>query len=189
MADYPAVIPASTASGQGTTDVHSVRGTVVEGLTKEDMWRLDLFEGDEYERRGVRVKILSMNEGNEVPDPCTNGASTINEHVVGSPESRSRQQPQQEDLEAETYIWIAGEHLLDDDEWDYDEFVREKLWRWAPAETAQKPKDEDTGFDDVRRAVEERDQDPTGGRTFGGSFEKAVQHDGVAAEKVMESAV
>lgn len=88
-ADYPAILPIS-----GST----VRGTFVSGLTDADIWRLDLFEGDEYERRGVRVKLLA-----EVGDESGEG------NVEG------------EEVEAETYVWIAGEKRLEDEEWDFAE--------------------------------------------------------------------
>jgi Gamma-glutamyl cyclotransferase, AIG2-like len=51
--DYPAVTPE-----KGKT----VRGTYVDGLTTGDIWRLDTFEGDEYERRKVTVKILYVDQ-------------------------------------------------------------------------------------------------------------------------------
>ena len=98
----------------------SVRGTVVQGLTREDMWRLDLFEGDEYARRKVRV---TMDVNVEVKESAP--MDTLRH-------TQKEGEEEQEELEAETYIWIAGQHRLEDTEWDFDEFVREKMWRWAP---------------------------------------------------------
>lgn len=97
-ADYPAVMPASGSTPSSTAA--SVRGTFVTGLTDGDIWRLDIFEGDEYARRDVRVRLLSGEEEGE-------------EKV------------------AQTYIWIAGEERLEKEEWDFDEFVREKMGRWV----------------------------------------------------------
>lgn len=45
--DYPAVVPESG---------HQVMGTLCSGLSQKDLQRLDMFEGDEYERRFVKVK-------------------------------------------------------------------------------------------------------------------------------------
>lgn len=96
-ADYPAVLPCD--------EPHTcVRGTYVSGLTDEDLWRLDIFEGKEYERRKVNVKILDE-ECREI-----------------------------EDAEAETYIWIADEDQLEKREWDFDEFVRQKVLNWVASE-------------------------------------------------------
>jgi hypothetical protein len=35
------------------------------------------------------------------------------------------------EVRAETYIWIAGEDKLAKGEWNFEEFVREKLGRWT----------------------------------------------------------
>lgn len=88
-ADYPAILPVS-----GST----VRGTFVSGLTEADIWRLDLFEGDEYERKNVKARLLT-----KVGDETGEG------NVEG------------EEVEAETYVWIAGEERLEDEEWDFAE--------------------------------------------------------------------
>jgi hypothetical protein len=92
-ADYPAILPSSATS--------SVRGTLVTGLTDGDIWRLDIFEGSEYTRRKVMVKVLNQDDG------------------------------EGEEVEAETYIWVAGAHRLEEQEWDFDEFVKEKMGRWV----------------------------------------------------------
>lgn len=97
--DYPAIIDAPNCS---------VRGTYVRGLTEGDIWRLDIFEGDEYERRTVKVKILT-----EVGDDKGRG------NVEG------------EEVEVDTYVWIAGKGALEDGEWDFEEFRREKMHRWV----------------------------------------------------------
>ena len=33
-------------------------------------------------------------------------------------------------IPAATYIWIASEELLAPEEWNFEEFVREKIGRW-----------------------------------------------------------
>jgi len=97
--DYPAIIDSPESS---------VRGTYVRGLTEGDIWRLDIFEGDEYERRRVKVKTLK-----EVGDDKGRG------NIEG------------EEVEVETYVWIAGKGMLEDGEWDFEEFRREKMHRWV----------------------------------------------------------
>ena len=83
----------------------SVRGTFVSGLTEGDLWRLDIFEGDEYERRKVMVRLLGEGEG--------------------------KQDVEGEEMEAETYVWIAGEENLEDEEWDFEHFCQEKIGKWV----------------------------------------------------------
>lgn len=75
------------------------------GLTNADIWRLDIFEGDEYERVKVRCKLL----------------------VDGKDDGG-------EEVEAETYVWIAGEERLEVQEWDFEEFRREKMRFWVGQE-------------------------------------------------------
>ena len=106
-ADYHAVVP-SLAENE-------VRGTLVEGLTDGDIWRLDIFEGSEYSRQDVKVHVLS-----------SKGRAGDPEHqdVLG------------EEVQAQTYIWIAGEHKLETEEWDFDHFVKEKMSRWVGREAA-----------------------------------------------------
>lgn len=110
-ADYPGVVPV------GASSASSVRGTLVTGLTEGDIHRLDLFEGDEYARREVRVKVAS---GDSVD-------------AAGVPSGEVEVAAGAEEVVAETYIWTAGEGRLEADEWDFDEFVREKLRFWVGA--------------------------------------------------------
>jgi hypothetical protein len=101
-ADYPAVVPYPGSS---------VRGNIVTGLTDQDIWRLDLFEGDEYERRKVQGTILTT-----VGDEQGEG------NVEG------------EEVEVETYIWVAREGELEEEEWDFKQFKEEKMRFWVGRE-------------------------------------------------------
>lgn len=92
--DYPAIIADAEQAS-------SVRGTYVQGITAADQWRLDTFEGDQYERVKVRPKLQKAN-GQE-------GAV----------------------VDAETYVWIAPEEELEKGEWDFEEFRKEKMSRWV----------------------------------------------------------
>ena len=78
-----------------------MRGTYVRGLTRGDQWRLDCFEGSQYERMRLRLHLLD-----EKGD-------------VG------------EEVEAETYVWAEDVEDLEDGEWDFEEFRREKMGRWV----------------------------------------------------------
>lgn len=97
--DYPAVIPSSHGA--------SVRGTYVRGLSDMDIWRLDIFEGDEYVRKMVKIRTLA-----QVGDDAG----------IGNVEA--------EEVETEAYLWIAGEDALEECEWDFAEFKRDKLRSW-----------------------------------------------------------
>ena len=114
--DYPGIIPtpplasASASANSASPPAKAVRGTLVSGLTDGDLWRLDRFEGSEYERREVKVRPLTV-----VGDDA--GEGNIEE----------------EEVKAETYVWIAAEARLEDGEWDFGTFVREKLQWWAGA--------------------------------------------------------
>lgn len=170
-ADYPAVIPAAGCE---------VRGTLVQGLTDGDIWRLDIFEGSEYARRPVRVRVLEAK--GRVGD-AEHG------HVEG------------EEVDAQTYVWTAGVHRLEAAEWDFEHFVAEKMARWVGREA------EDEGFRGALFSVQEglvrmcaddcvdvddavaALQDPTGGRGANGDISRRLESDGKMEEKVLESAV
>ena len=144
-ADYPAVVPASSDASVGTAtpcflsiqfspflrtgkaglqlqtcvcanktpSCLQVRGTLVTGLTDADMWRLDIFEGCEYTRNPVRVHVFK---------PSSQPFSSQSVQAAGE---------EGEEVAAETYIWVGPKSDLESQEWDFDEFVREKMGQWA----------------------------------------------------------
>ncbi|RKU40227.1 hypothetical protein DL546_002338 [Coniochaeta pulveracea] len=99
-ADYPGI-----TADEG----HTVFGTYATGLTRDNIAKLDYFEGSQYVRRGAKVKLLE-HVGN------TKGQG----NVVG------------EERSAQTYIFLQKEDL-EDREWDLEEFRREKLSTWTRA--------------------------------------------------------
>jgi gamma-glutamylcyclotransferase (GGCT)/AIG2-like uncharacterized protein YtfP len=102
-ADYPAIV-------DDPSGISTVRGTLVSGLTEGDIWRLDIFEGPEYHRRKVTARpIVKNKETKEEPNSSDLG----------------------EGVECETYVWISDRRDLEDSEWDFEEFVREKIGRWV----------------------------------------------------------
>jgi len=152
-ADYPAIVPSPTST---------VRGTLVTGLTAGDIHRLDIFEGSEYRRSQVKVRLL------ETEGDFTTGSGNI-ESV--------------DETEAETYIWIASKDELDDAEWDFGHFMREKVGAWS-GQVANDAGEIDSGFADVDREDEmdssEQDRrngtkDPTGGRGLNGTISSQLQ--------------
>jgi hypothetical protein len=107
-ADYPGIIPREGGE---------VRGVLVTGLTEGDLHRLDVFEGDQYTRREVEVQVL----------PIQDSAGSLVEAAPAGGEGT-------ETVRVLTYVWTADPRELEAREWDYDEFKREKLWRWAGEE-------------------------------------------------------
>ncbi|KAF2791061.1 hypothetical protein K505DRAFT_249813 [Melanomma pulvis-pyrius CBS 109.77] len=164
-ADYPAILPANMST--------SVRGTLVTGLTDGDIWRLDIFEGREYERRKVSVRLLQQTPRSAGVDAAIGDVSQAEEENIEGDE-----------VEAEVYVWIAGKQRLEPEEWDFDHFVKEKMARWVGRE----PGEMDDGFHvlDVDDAVAAQ-KDPTGGRGLNGSITRELEKG--AEEEVVRSAV
>ena len=84
----------------------------MQGLTEGDQWRLDLFEGSQYKRVEVQSRLL-REEG---------------EGGLGGEVEEGKQ------VRAETYVWKDGVGELEDGEWDFEVFRREKMGRWVGSE-------------------------------------------------------
>ena len=184
--DYPAIRPHA-----GST----VRGSLVSGLEAIDLMRLDIFEGDQYDRRDVKVRVLK-GVGLE---------ESMSEHSNGRGGEVTKQEDAQQGEEVETETYIFREVYWDDletEEWDFEEFKREKMMFWM-GETGwsggehdgtgdgdmENGVEIDSGFADVDRAVAEgkvggspgvkqenaKVKDPTGGRGLNGSISKQLQ--------------
>ncbi|KAI0446627.1 AIG2-like family-domain-containing protein [Xylaria telfairii] len=98
FADYPGITPDPN---------HEVRGVYVTGLTDANMYHLDQFEGSEYDRKTVNVRLLS-----KVGDDKGNG------NVEG------------EEVECEVYVF-NNPRELEDREWDFHEFRTQKMKNWT----------------------------------------------------------
>lgn len=97
------------------------------GLTDSDIWRLDIFEGSEYERVKVTCELLE----NQPPKTYSNVRVTGTDRVhFGATYNANGR----EEVEAETYLWIGGEERLEEREWDFAEFQREKMRFWVGEE-------------------------------------------------------
>ncbi|KAL2040716.1 hypothetical protein N7G274_006695 [Stereocaulon virgatum] len=141
--DYPAIVPSKMPNA-------CVRGTCVQGLSAEDLWRLDLFEGDQYDRVKVRPRLLDES-GQEM---C--------------------------EIETETYVWTDKEVGLEEGEWDFEEFRREKMRRWVGGD--------DEEYQEVDEAVRES-KDPTGGRGANGHITTKLEVKNKNEEGLLRSAV
>ncbi|OBT88593.1 hypothetical protein VE02_03940 [Pseudogymnoascus sp. 03VT05] len=111
-ADFPAVIAQKD---------HTVLGTLISGLTKEDVKWLDQFEGDMYKRVFVKVEALET----EVFDAHGNIKAKAMEKVNASKEGEKNM------VRAETYVWDLSKDRLENEEWLFADFRREKMKNWV----------------------------------------------------------
>ena len=99
-----------------------VRGTVVEGLTDKQIWRLDLFEGEQYRRVMVKVRCCLLRVVRGVDGDGGEGRG----------DGEDDDDDDDDEVEAETYVWEdQGGKGLEEGEWDFEEFRREKMRRWV----------------------------------------------------------
>ncbi|KAJ5741793.1 hypothetical protein N7533_011202 [Penicillium manginii] len=116
----------ANANASANANAASVLGTLVSGLTDGDIYRLDLFEGDPYSKVEVSVRTLRR-DGNESGQ---GSLSDVLDGVVGSVDVQGGKE-----VVAVTYVWIAGEELLEGKEWDLETFKREKMAKWIADES------------------------------------------------------
>ncbi|KAJ7756468.1 hypothetical protein DFH07DRAFT_820686 [Mycena maculata] len=126
-ADYPGIIPYDEGRRAGffprdlDREACSVRGTMVTGLSDDDMKYLDTFEGSEYDRTVVGVHPL----GDLV------GLSDYTMPTGTPPPLPSKLDPP---VEVETYVYGNKENKpgvnLMQDIWDFDDFVKKNAWKW-----------------------------------------------------------
>ncbi|KAL4929662.1 gamma-glutamylcyclotransferase family protein [Aspergillus undulatus] len=125
----------------------SVLGTVVSGLTDGDLHRLDIFEGSQYAREKVSVRILRETLS-EDPDLDSSSRSHSNgdagpdgdadRHLKDVLEAAGAEFADEgEEVEAETYVWIAGREGLENAEWDFEAFKRDKMAWWVAADESE----------------------------------------------------
>ncbi|KAF9450918.1 hypothetical protein P691DRAFT_725187 [Macrolepiota fuliginosa MF-IS2] len=127
-ADYPGLVPFSRSRDtlfQGreilSQEDRCVRGTLVTGLTREDIRLLDYFEGSEYTRNAIQVHPLG---------PFAN----ISSHSAGFRKLfPAHPPPLPEELppviDAETYVFLDLA-TLEPSQWDFADFVERNAWKW-----------------------------------------------------------
>ncbi|KAL2436996.1 hypothetical protein ABEF95_015853 [Exophiala dermatitidis] len=188
-ADYPAIVPrdseeinnSSTSSPSAPSSSWCVRGTVVSGLTEGDLYRLDIFEGDQYSRQKVKVQVLKDVELDQAASATTATTTTT---TTAAAAAASSSPEIVEEVEAETYVWQEGMETLEPEEWDFEEFKREKMRAWMGL-VDQSSTQVDEGFADVDRAVAEEEEkrsqqrtshDPMGGRGLNGHITQQLKN-------------
>ncbi|KFY15098.1 hypothetical protein V492_02236 [Pseudogymnoascus sp. VKM F-4246] len=111
-ADFPAIIAQPN---------HTVFGTLIRGLTDADVKWLDHFEGDMYKRVRIEVEALEA----EVFDAHGNIREEEMEKVKATKEGERKM------VKAETYVWDLSKKQLEDEEWLFADFRREKMKNWV----------------------------------------------------------
>lgn len=125
-ADYPAIVPYSLSRSLFDRDLEaderSVRGSLVSGLTNEDVRLLDDFEGDEYTREVVVGYPLGpLVSLHDVP-PVDAMESLVMAAAVSQALEPGRG--------VHTYVWCKSTSELRPDFWTFEDFVRQNAWKW-----------------------------------------------------------
>ncbi|CCO29651.1 putative aminotransferase C660.12c [Rhizoctonia solani AG-1 IB] len=122
--DYPAIVPYNVGTvllkRELNRDEKCVRGVIISGLRPEDIACLDVFEGDEYNR--VRVDAHPI-------VPLAPISPTLTQTLLSASSSLPVELPSA--LKVETYVWAVETSRLEPVIWEYNTFVKEKLWKWA----------------------------------------------------------
>ncbi|KAH9958308.1 hypothetical protein BC827DRAFT_1261329 [Russula dissimulans] len=133
FADYPAILPyerSKTLLGRElTVEERSVRGTLVAGLTLQDIRFLDIFEGVEYDRLLVNVHPLGPFTPISTDAAATSDVVEDNLIPAELPPLPSATELAQR-LPAQTYVWRLDDSELEKELWSFEEFVKNNLWKW-----------------------------------------------------------
>lgn len=151
-ADYPGIVPeSSTGAGKDASNSSNangpetaipatdqyVLGTLVSGLTDEDLHRLDIYEGSEYLKKPVKVRVLretlsvgGRQEASIAKDPDGHLRDVLD--AAGAEFA-----DEGEEVDAITYIWAEGMERLERAEWDFESFKRDKMAWWVQADESE----------------------------------------------------
>jgi len=133
FADYPAILPyerSKTLLGRElTVEERSVRGTLVAGLTLQDIRFLDIFEGFQYDR--LLVNVHPLGPFTPISTDATASSNVVEDNLIPSelPPFPSATELAQR-LPAQTYVWRLDDSEIEKELWSFDEFVKNNLWKW-----------------------------------------------------------
>ncbi|KAG1729660.1 uncharacterized protein EDB91DRAFT_1159188 [Suillus paluster] len=148
--DYPAILPYSQSRTMFDHDLDfeekSVRGSLVTGLSEEDIRLLDVFEGNQYTREVVSVYPLApLANIRDIPPievkslvPATSPPIPILSSLANT-------------VEADTYVWCLSSSELWAQLWSFEEFVKHNAWKWVGSSSAN---NKDYDEVDRRRGME-----------------------------------
>ena len=126
-ADYPGIV----ASPDST-----VLGILVSGLTDGDVHRLDQYEGIEYAQECVKVRTLNEEAASSNQDTSKERGELRNA-LEASGVNISEDGSNGNMTEAVVYVWIGGLEHLEQTEWDFETFKRDKLAWWVNADESE----------------------------------------------------
>jgi len=92
-----------------------VAGSFVSGLTKANLRDLHRFEGRQYELVPIKVDVLMERT---LGPPGPDGKPTYKNEVW-------------QEMDAMTYIYIAGEDRLEDREWCFQDYMENHMINWS----------------------------------------------------------
>ncbi|KAG2070743.1 hypothetical protein BDR04DRAFT_1076330 [Suillus decipiens] len=148
--DYPGILPYSQSQAMFDHDLDSeeksVRGSLVTGLSDEDVRLLDVFEGNQYTRELVSVYPLGPLANIREMLPIE-----VKSLVPATPLSISMLPELANPVEAATYVWCSPSSELRAQPWAFEEFVKLNAWKWIGAGSTD---NKDYNEVDRRRAME-----------------------------------
>ncbi|CAI7589064.1 hypothetical protein PCG10_008290 [Penicillium crustosum] len=137
-ADFPgiAAVPKSAVETEKSSDPKtnagtSVIGTLVSGLTDGDLYRLDRFEGSDYDKRLVVVRPLQESHGDNGQSGEGSAPESQLREMLNAAGVEVTDKGKEEEISAVTYVWTAGKDMLEDTEWDFESFRRDKMAWWV----------------------------------------------------------
>lgn len=148
-ADYPGIIPEtetetnsksefkSPDSVPGSTSETAVLGVLISGLTEGDIYRLDQYEGSEYVKETVKVRTLRAVAQEGVKEEAESNCASERQLQDMLNAAGSHVADEGEEVMAATYVWIAGKERLEEMEWDFETFKRDKLAWWIGAKASE----------------------------------------------------
>ncbi|KAI9633417.1 pyridoxal phosphate-dependent transferase [Dioszegia hungarica] len=183
--DYPAVIDKQSAEKllSATSEARDVdfstRGTLVKGLDLRDVMALDTFEGNQYARRQLPIRIMGSGPAISQADRAdssgvskpSSALSAVGQAVAAVKTALSPDGPggglkgdQADDAGqvAWVYVWSDDIKHLEPSIWDFETFVRDKADVWTGSSTKE--------YDDVERHhAEQKSHGTTGEQARNGT--------------------
>ncbi|KAI0091214.1 hypothetical protein BDY19DRAFT_934477 [Irpex rosettiformis] len=138
LADYPGVIPyyktrqlleKNGLNPDLPPEERTVRGTLVKGLSKNDVALLDIFEGNEYSRDRISVHPLGpLVPLSSISPAASSEIAPSDPPPIPSLDTIATTHPP---VQAHTYIWINPLEDLKPEIWYFADFVQKNAWKWV----------------------------------------------------------
>ncbi|KAI9446145.1 hypothetical protein H4582DRAFT_1903858 [Lactarius indigo] len=131
-ADYPAILPCEKSKAllgrELTSEESCIRGTLVSGLTAEDVALLDAFEGDQYVR--LQVFVHPLGPFTPMPADVVTSGAVEDSLIPADPQPLPAASELAQTVPAQTYAWGREDSDLDKELWSFDEFVQKNAQKW-----------------------------------------------------------